>query len=94
MSKHIVMSRLKMGQLVVTRGAMESLTTNDILRSLTRHLSEDWGELDEHDWIVNEDAMELGGRVMSRYFSEKGTVFWIATECDGSATTIFLPGEY
>jgi hypothetical protein len=94
MSEQIVISRLRMGELVVTRRAMETLTSNDIVRSLTRHLSGDWGELDEHDWIVNEDAMEFGGRVMSRYSSENGTVFWIATECDRSATTIFLPEEY
>ena len=94
MSEQVVVSRLRMGELVLTRGAMESLTPDDFIRSLTRHLSADWGNLDEHDWKMNDEALEFGGRILSQYFSENGTKFWIITECDRSVTTILLPEEY
>jgi hypothetical protein len=83
-----------MGRLVVTQGAIKSLTSDDVIHSLTRHLSADWGHLDEHDWKMNDDALESGGRILSQYFTENGTKFWIITECDRSATTILLPEEY
>ena len=94
MFEHVVISRLRMGQLIVTRGVMESLSPDDFIHSLTRHLSADWGTLDEQDWKMNDDALEFGGRIMSQYFTDNGTKFWIITECDRSATTILLPGEY
>ena len=94
MSEHAANSRLRMGRLVVTPGAMKSLTPDDVIRSLYRHLSADWGTLDEYDWKMNDDALEFGGRILSQYSTDNGTKFWIITECDRSATTILLPQEY
>ena len=83
-----------MGRLVVTPGASTALTTDDLLQALARHLSGDWGNLDEHDWKMNDDGLEFGGRLLSEYFAQDGTKFWIVTECDRSVTTVLLPKEY
>ena len=62
--------------------------------NLVRHMNGDWGELDEFDREQNERAVGHGGRLMSRYSTRSGTVFWIITEHDRSYTTILLPMEY
>ena len=48
----------------------------------------------EFDREQNERAVGHGGRLMSRYSTRSGTVFWIITEHDRSVTTILLPMEY
>jgi hypothetical protein len=73
---------------------MNALSADDVVQSLARHLTGDWGDLDEHDWRMNDDALESGGRILSQYFTQDCTKFWIITECDRSATTVLLPDEY
>jgi hypothetical protein len=90
----IVPGKFPLGTIVITRGASVGLTQDDVLRSLVRHASGDWGDLDEHDWRENEAALEHGFRLLSRYVSKGGVVFWIITEHDRSVTTILLPEEY
>ena len=87
-------SRFPIGRLVITQGANRELTQDDVIQGLVCHMGGDWGELDEFDWSQNEFAVENGGRVLSRYSSRSGVVFWIITEHDRSATTILLPIEY
>ena len=94
MSVHACTPKFRMGHLVATPGAMSALATDEIGQALARHLSGDWGNLDDHDWRMNDDALEHGGRILSAYFAPDGTKFWIITECDRSATTILLPEEY
>ncbi len=83
-----------MGIVVVTPGAHSKLSADDILASLFRHMHGDWGNLDEHDWRANEDAVEYGGRIFSQYARRDGSNYWIITECDRSVTTVLLPSEY
>ena len=94
MSSCISTSKFRMGHLLVTPGAMNALTGSDVLQGIIRHLSGDWGDLDEHDWKINDDALQFGGRIFSQYYAQDGTKFWIITECDRSATTVLLPREY
>jgi hypothetical protein len=86
--------KFRMGRLVVTAGAIIALTPDDISRAIARHVSGDWGNLDEHDRKRNDESLEFGGRFFSQYFAQDGTKFWIVTECDRSVTTILLPREY
>ena len=90
----IVLERFPTGQIVITRGALDELAEQDVRRGLARHISGDWGELDEEDWKANDAALEHGGRLLSRYITPSGTTFWIITEHDRSVTTILLPDEY
>ncbi len=87
-------SRFQLGQLVITRGAYDKLSEMDVNKAINRHVIGDWGELDERDREENDLAVDHGGRLMSRYNSRTGTVFWIITEYDRSVTTILLPLEY
>lgn len=61
---------------------------------LRRHVSGDWGELDEHDGGANAQALHSGARIFSAYFTVLGERLWIITEADRSVTTILRPDEY
>ena len=57
------------GSIVATPGALEALRASGShpLTYLNRHLSGDWGEVDEHDRRENEVSLEAGFRLMSVY---------------------------
>lgn len=84
------------GQIVATPGALEALrrSGDSPLDLLARHLTGDWGEVDEHDRLENEFSLERGLRLMSVYTLKDGTTIWIITEADRSSTTVLLPGDY
>jgi hypothetical protein len=82
------------GRVVITSGAHAVLSEVDVFDALLRHASGDWGELCEQDWRQNDEALEYGSRLLSRYCSTAGTTFWIITEHDRSVTTVLLPEEY
>lgn len=86
--------RFQLGQIVITPGANVALNREDVVTGLQRHLSGDFGDMSEEDVAYNEEALEIGGRIMSAYHDRNDTKFWIITEHDRSATTILLPEEY
>jgi hypothetical protein len=93
--KEVSMSaKFSPGQIVATPGALQELTQQDITQAMRRHLTGDWGELDEHDKRENELSLQKGFRLLSAYTSSGGTRFWIITEADRSVTTVLLPSEY
>ena len=85
-----------LGQLVATPGGAEALANNGspIVQILQRHVSGDWGDLDEEDKRANDRAVTEGTRIFSAYHLADGTKVWCITEADRSATTILLPEEY
>ena len=87
-------AKFKLGRLVITRAAMETLSQDDVLKALVRHARGDWGSLHGSDWKQNDDAVENGDRILSQYQAQDGTRFCLITECDRSATTILLPEDY
>ena len=87
-------NRFPVGELVITRGAWDELPQDEVWHNLVRHMNGDWGDLVESDREQNDKAVDNGGRLMSRYSTRSGTVFWIITEYDRSVTTILLPLEY
>ena len=60
------------GEIVITQGAMKQLTQDEAIKGLLRHLSGDWGALDEHDWKENDAALEYGFRIFSSYVTPDG----------------------
>ena len=82
------------GRVVITSGADAELSEADVFEALLRHVSGDWGDLDEQDWKQNDAALEDGGQLLSQYWSQTGTKFWIITEHDRSVTNVLLPEEY
>lgn len=85
--------RFYTGKVVVTRGASAALNQDDILTALVRHFGGDWGELDEHDCTVMRRRSNSGGVLMSAYFGQNQTKFWVITEPERSVTTVLLPEE-
>ena len=86
--------KFHLGRTVATKGAVHSLSPDDILVALARHQNGDWGQLDDEDKQANERALLEEGRLVSRYVSVTGTPFYVITEWDRSLTTVLLPQEY
>ena len=82
------------GRVVCTPGVLVELELEEILLSLARHLTGDWGSLCKEDREYNYVAVENGGRIFSQYETATGRTFWIITEADRSVTTVLLPEEY
>jgi hypothetical protein len=61
---------------------------------IKRHVTGDWGEVDDHDQQENEFSVEHGFRLLSSYPVSNGAKIWIITEADRSSTTLLLPSEY
>jgi hypothetical protein len=83
-----------LGELYATRNAADQLPAHVMLLAIARHCSGDWGDVCEEDWQLNDEAMEVGNRVLSSYTSPDGVKFWIITEWDRSVTTVLLPDDY
>lgn len=87
-------SNIELGRVVTTPNALEKVSQQDILNTIARFLKKDWGEMDEDDKKMNDEALKSGARLLGAYESKKGIKFWIITEADRSVTTILLPEDY
>lgn len=88
-----VQSKFPLGQIVITPNAMTSVTAENINDGLRRHASGDWGNVCPEDAEQNNEALQIGERVLSAY-GEGQQRFWIITERDRSVTTILMPEDY
>ncbi len=88
------MPKFPLGRIVATACAIQELPPEDIRRALYRHVSGDWGSLDESDREQNEIALKDKGRLFSVYHTEDGVRFYVITEHDRSVTTVLLPEDY
>ena len=86
-------TRIPLGQTVITGNASLRLTTEEVLTGLRRHASGDWGDLCPEDALANDEALHQGGRLLSAY-GHGDHRFWIITEADRSVTTVLLPEDY
>ena len=85
-----------LGQVVSTPAALETMSAANIspLALLRRHLTGDWGDLDQHDQQLNDLAIKDGSRIFSAYIICSDQRIWLITEADRSSTTFLLPSEY
>ena len=105
------LATVDIGQLVMTVGVEEASKkypekfTQFLSKSLFRHMTGDWGEVDDKDKELNQEALTTGDRVMSWYkFDEESqddeVDLWVMTETTetpsgtGIVTTMLLPSEY
>ena len=95
--------KFEMGRLVMTTALQEDLKKSDTEKGwhdeinllVSRHLSGDFGDMDDHDTDQNKAAIESGeDRVFSSYTTNKGIKLWIITEWDRSITTVLRPEDY
>src|SRR4051794_19403051 len=84
-----------LGAIVATPGALKLMAHSDIepWKLLDRHVTGDWGDLDDADKQENELSVQKGFRILSAYGSGASKL-WIITEADRSVTTILRPDEY
>ena len=85
-----------LGTIVATPKALDAIrhAKETPMHLLQRHMTGDWGELDEEDRKENELSVEQGYRILSAYVLLTGVKIWVITEADRSATTLLLPSEY
>jgi hypothetical protein len=85
-----------LGQVVATPAALAAIENagQQPGEFLARHVSGDWGDLDEHDIAENEFSLLQGLRLLSAYQTSVGEKIWVITEADRSSTCILLPEEY
>ena len=95
MSAHTIpVAVFRLGRIVATPNALQSITQDDILTGIRRHQAGDWGNLTDDDRAANDRALVEGMRLLSAYNAANGTRFWIITEADRSVTTVLLPEDY
>lgn len=93
-------ARFALGTLAATPGALQALLRLGVspLSLLRRHVTGDFGDLDDEDQQANEQAIASGFRVFSAYklttASGDTERLWVITEADRSVSTILLPREY
>jgi hypothetical protein len=85
---------LRLGRIVATPNALNSITQDDILAGIQRHQAGDWGDVTGDDRAANDQALVDGTRLLSSYLAANGTKFWLITEANRSVTTILLPEDY
>jgi hypothetical protein len=93
-TRTIPIAVFRLGRIVSTPNALQSLTKEDILRGLQRHQAGDWGDLEAPDWEANYRALTQDGRILSAYNAQNGTRYWIITEGDRAVTMVLLPEDY
>ena len=82
------------GKLVMTRGVADiEFSLNELLNLLHRHVTGDFGEINEEDRKENLLSIREGFRVMSAY-TINDTKLWVISEKDRSVTTILLPAYF
>jgi hypothetical protein len=80
---------------VMTPGARDLMQELglDAVYLLGRHVTGDWGDMDDYDKRANDEALKTGDRIFSSYQVGRDRL-WIITEADRSVTTILRPDEY
>lgn len=88
--------KVELGRLLATPDALAALADSgqSPAEFLERHAAQDWGEVCEEDWKLNDLALVEGDRLLSSYRTRKNVVIWVLTEADRSVTTIMLPENY
>lgn len=61
---------------------------------IDRHKNCDWGDLCQEDWLMNDEAVRNGDRILSVYHLSDGEKIWIITEADRSVTTVLFSEDY
>jgi hypothetical protein len=89
-----------LGQTMMTAGVNDKVAENSefaefVTKSLSRHVTGDWGNMSKEDKAENNLAVKEGNlRIFSAYESPNLPKIWIITEADRSVTTILFPEEY
>jgi hypothetical protein len=87
-------AKFSLGNLFITPAAQEAVSSEEVLKAISRHVKGDWGDVCPDDAKENEFSLGKDLRLFSVYHTTQGTKFWIITEADRSVTTVLLPSDY
>lgn len=89
------------GRIVATPAVLESLEAAEqsAWEFVAKHISGDWGVIDDEDKEANNQSLKDGSRLLSVYLLKTGEKIWLITEAadergNREATTLLLPEEY
>lgn len=85
-----------LGRIVATRTLLDHMVSINViaLPYIERHRNREWGNLSRADKQANDDALEQGGRILSKYLLPDRTPIYVITEADRSVTTLMLCADY
>jgi len=94
----IVAALFTSGEVFATSGAIRDFGPALISELLHRHLTGDWGDLDDQDIQANNRALRTGARLLSAYETPAGRC-WILTEGTDDtgarrSTCVLRPNDY
>ena len=96
-----VKAKFSLGQTLATPGALQALEESGQSPDffLEKHVSGDWGMVNDEDKRLNDQALVDGSRILSAYKTLKGERLWVITEATDDegrrvSTTILKPQEY
>jgi hypothetical protein len=100
MSQHET-KKFSLGRIVATPGALHALQEagQSADEFLARHVTGDWGELNQEDKSLNDAALLDGSRILSAYQTRTGERLYVITEATNEGglrycTTLLLVAEY
>ena len=82
--------RFTLGTVLITPSARATLNEEDVVFKLARHMLCDWQETNFQHQSDNWFALGRPLRIITDWRDRNDSRFWMATEADRSATTIFL----
>ena len=98
---HDETKKFSLGRIVATPGALHALhdAGQAVGEFLARHVTGDWGDLDDEDRSLNDAALIDGSRILRRTTTRKGERIWVITEAVNEVglrycTTVLKPEEY
>ena len=90
----------EMGSISITSNCANTLDNEtppgpeQVAAFLFRHVTGDWGDLDDQDRETNQLALANGARILSCFHSAGGEKVYVITEWDRSSTTVLLAEDY
>ena len=83
-----------LGHLVMTRGvALSGIPVTTLPELVHRHVTGDFGVINEDDRNENLESIAKGLRIVSAYEIDDAKI-WVITEADRSSTCLLFPSEY
>lgn len=87
--------KFSLGHVIITTELAHVIPDDkEIQEFLFRHVTGDWGDLEQADKEANDHDLEIGERLVSAYHLKSGEKIYIITEHDRSVTTILLAEQY